>query len=588
MEKKPWEEDYEEPEVAAQDGAKPWEQDYTIKPMSTFGQGDSWKSSMAGGFVRAMRDVPDAGAQLLTRGLEAITPGDFMTKERERVEEINRQAEEEYQTQWRKPGARTDYGRALGNIAATFAPAAAVTRTAGLAQAPLRAAGTAGAVGSVISQPVITPRDVPMTTEQFLAKKVEQAGVGAGAGMAGGYIFDKLGRIIFGPSTPAAAGQASATAAPTARAGATVSGAPSVSVAGGGSTLGKVTPDTTSLTAAQRSILQRGKQMGFKTTPGQESGSVALQQMEARMQSSPMFSGPFSAIKENNQRILNRAAANSIGENADELSSPVLARAAERIGSVFESVKDSAVRAFNPDEAAARIAQINADYEGVTTTAVIDNPLVKQVLKVAGSGQATGQQLGSISSKLGKRASKEMTAANGDRDLGEALFQIKEMVDDLMMEGMNATQKAELMVARQQYRNLMNLEHTGVVNPSSGNVSGLNLAGQLTRKDKSGFLRGGRSNELYDAARFAQAFKPIVGDSGTATRSMEVNPVTAVAMLPFNIAARAYTSAPVTAIARGATGPGVAPNLLTESQRQLLQKIMPITAGLGTTSLMNL
>jgi hypothetical protein len=55
------------------------------------------------------------------------------------------------------------------------------------------------------------------------------------------------------------------------------------------------------------------------------------------------------------------------------------------------------------------------------------------------------------------------------------------------------------------------------------NASGPKLATKLKRKDKSGYLRGGgradnATQDLYDAVRFADTHRGIVGDSGTATR----------------------------------------------------------------------
>ncbi len=59
-------------------------------------------NSPVGGVIRGLRDIPDAGAQLLTRGLEAVSPSGssmekFFKSERQRVEDINRQAELDYQ-----------------------------------------------------------------------------------------------------------------------------------------------------------------------------------------------------------------------------------------------------------------------------------------------------------------------------------------------------------------------------------------------------------------------------------------------------------------------------------------------------------
>jgi hypothetical protein len=135
-------------------------------------------------------------------------------------------------------------------------------------------------------------------------------------------------------------------------------------------------------------------------------------------------------------------------------------------------------------------------------------------------GSANAQQLGQLSSKLGRAAYKAMTSPSGDRDLGKALYAVKDHADDLVESTLSAAERAAYSTARGQYRNLMTLtSRTGIVNPSTGNVSGTALATKLQQADRPGFLFGKNQTPLYQAARFAQAFKPIVGDSGTATRS---------------------------------------------------------------------
>ena len=555
-------------------------------------QSGDMRNSFLGGVVRGMRDIPDAGAQMLTRGLASLTPklfmddeggltesgkiaSDFANRQVQQVEDINRQAEVDYQQNWRngQMTGQMDLGRATGQALGSLAPAVRATQLGNLATAPLRAAGTAGAVSGVL-QPVTVPSQQNMTAEQFAARKVEQAGFGGATGLAGGYLFDKLGRAILGARVP-----------PTAQGAAPLQGAQgtaTASASGGGSTLGRVGPDPSAgLTEAQRAILARGQGMGFKSTPGQSTGSVALQQMEARMESNPFFSGPFNALKDTNQKVLNRAAAEAIGEQADELSSPVLARAADRIGQVFDSVGDDGLRQFDPSMAVDRLTKVLIDAENVTTRPATENALIQKAIQIAERGTASGEELASLTSKLGKVARKEMTSAMGDRDLGEALFSVKDLVDDLLMQNMDDAARAAFAQARNQYRNLIALESRGVINPSSGNVSGLNLASTLSSKDKTGFVRGRNQTPMYDAARFSQAFRPIVGNSGTATRMMDVSPLSMALSLPSNIAAGAYTSGPSAALARAVTGQGLAGGALTDAQRRLLQQYLPVAGGLA-------
>ena len=544
--------------------------------------------SPVGGVVRGLRDIPDAGAQLLTRGLEAIAPSgssleQFARSERRRVEDINRQAELDYQRNWRQGQMRQgeiDVGRVGGNIAGTLLPASAAVRVLGATAAPVRAGAITGAVGGLL-QPVATTPGT--TTPDFFAQKVEQTGAGAALGAGAGYLGDKLSNILFGAKPPSAPmpGQPGVSGAQV-----NVTTTPTATATGGGSTMGAVGPDPSAgLTAAQQSILGRGREMGFRTTPGQQTGSRALQQMEARMESNPFTSGPFNAIKEENQRLLNQATAKAIGVESTELSNPVLAQAQREISKVYKQVASPDVKKLDGNTIQTGIEIVDKAFEGLTTQPLKANIFVKQLEDLAAKGEASGTQLQALSSKIGKRAKNEMTTAMGDRELGSALFQLKEMVDDALAQGLSKEQQAAFQQARSNYRNLMTIRSSqGVVNPSTGNVSGLNLASALTRKDPQGFVFGSNQTPMYEAARFAQAFKPIVGDSGTATRSMELSPLSMMLSAPTNIAARAYTAQPTANLA-SRLQTGVAPSTDMATQ-EMLRRLFPQTGAAGLISLL--
>lgn len=545
-------------------------------------------NSPVGGVIRGLRDIPDAGAQLLTRGLEAISPAgssleQFAQAERKRVEDINRQAELDYQRNWRQGQMRQgeiDVGRVGGNIAATLIPSTAAVRALGAVSAPVRAGAITGAIGGA-SQPVATTSGT--TNPEFFAQKVEQMGAGTVFGAGAGYGADKLSKLLFGTKPPAMPmpGQPGVGGAQV-----NVTTTPTATVTGGGMTPGVVGPDASAgLTAAQQAILGRGKEMGFRTTPGQETGSRSLQQMEARMESSPFTSGPFNTIKTENQKILNRATAQAIGVDSAELSNPVLAQAQRQISNVYQQVASPQVKKVDGNTIQTGIEIVDKAFEGLTTQPFKNNIFVQQVQNIAAKGEASGNELQALSSKIGKRAKNEMTTAMGDRELGSALFQLKEMVDDALAQGLSKEQQAAFQQARANYRNLMTIRsNQGVVNPSTGNVSGLNLASALTRKDPQGFVFGSNQTPMYEAARFAQAFKPIVGDSGTATRSMEVSPLSMMLAAPTNIAARAYTAQPTANLA-SRMQTGIAPSTDAATQ-ELLKKMFPTTGAAGLISLL--
>jgi len=349
------------------------------------------------------------------------------------------------------------------------------------------------------------------------------------------------------------------------------------------------------LTGAQRSAAASGKELGMKLTPGQATGSKPLQMVEAAAESYPITAGPFSAIKQNNQTVLNKQAAKAIGETANSVDSTVLSRAADRIGGVYDEVRATGQRSIDPDQFLTKLGNIEKEYEGLIgegTKSVADHPLVKRLMNYAANGDASAEQLADLGSKLTKASNQQMTSPMGDRQLGMALGDVKSQVDDLLQAGLPAELAKRFGDARGQYRNLMLLtSRQNIVNPSNGNVNGRALAAALQAKDRGGFLFGRNDSPLYDAARFSQAFPAIVGDSGTATRSFNPgNPVNVALSVPAWLASQAYTTAPSVALAKGlSAGSTAAENAAFKGAQKganLLEYLSPLAgAPLGAYGL---
>lgn len=424
--------------------------------------------------------------------------------------------------------------------------------------------------------------------------RLENTASGAALSAGGSWLGNKIIGSLVGQRGAQTATGGSATASSTggsASASSTVSGGATARGSGGGYNFGNVGDDVSAgLTSSQKRLVARNPD--FKLTPGQASGSRSLQQLEAKLESQPMTSGTFNTIKAENQALINRRVAESIGERSNVVDSDVLARAHERIGRVYNIVADQTPRKINTDTFLNRLGGVESNFEGMLFAngkpySVMDHPLAARLFKYAEGGEATGAQLQDLASKLGKAARSQMSG-NGDRQLGMALFEVKNLADDLLEQGLKGKTKQLFSQARSQYRNAMMIEsRVGVLNPSNGNVSGGTLANVLQQQDKAGFLRGGNTSPMYDAARLAQAFKPIVGDSGTATRSALPSPTDFVLSLPFNLATRAYTSNPVIKLA--ARGGDISRNGLLQNLDPKNLKYLPqigAATGIGVGGLL--
>lgn len=304
------------------------------------------------------------------------------------------------------------------------------------------------------------------------------------------------------------------------------------------------------LNSAERGALAAGRDAGLRATPGVTTGSKPLQRLEAAFESKPFTAGPIDAIKDANQTQVNRLFAEAIGETADVVDSTVIDDAFTNLGRVFDdtaaAVSDQPIEAMS---AGRFLAGLQDEFRDLTNRPVLSEPLIKRFISLAEDGQATGRQLRDLTSKLGRKANTQFTSASGDRELGNALGQMKNYVDDIIEGGLSGEQLATYRAAREQYRTLLiGLSRNNIINPSSGNVNANALASALRAKDRSGFLRGQNQSPLYNAARFGQAFQPIVGNSGTATRSVGASD--AVLGLPANLASRLFFSQPATRIAQ--------------------------------------
>lgn len=325
------------------------------------------------------------------------------------------------------------------------------------------------------------------------------------------------------------------------------------------------------LTGAQQQAMEKGKALGMRMTPGTETGSMIARQAEAHASSVPYLSGPFASLARSNQNVLNTTAAKAIGESGTSVDASVLGRAADRMGDVFESVRNpDSVILTDPKTTSTVLDAIDADKAGLLpgSGSVRDNALVKNFETLAQTGSMTGEQVGNLSSKLGKAAYKQMTSPMGDRDLGEALYDVKNHADDILQSTLQGPEQTQYAATRQQYHTLMQLAKPGIVNSSTGDVSGANLANTLQRTDRGGYLFGRNQSDLYNATRFSQAFKPIVGDSGTATRSADLTQM--VAAVPGNLASWAYLRPMAPAMRAFISAPG-------GIQKALKQGISPST-----------
>lgn len=381
------------------------------------------------------------------------------------------------------------------------------------------------------------------------SREANMAG-GAAGGIVGKYIGGKLGDIggailaRLGARRAAQNATANVTVGPSAsQAQAATGGSVNLNVQGGGSGYGTVGADVAAgLTQAQRQALAAGQALGMRATPGQATGSRALQQFEAKLESQPMTSGPFNTIKAGNARVISREFLRAIGETGEEVTPQVIAQADSRIGGAFERAAQN--NRINWDDA------LQADIAGVVQSATNElqeqesRVIARQAEDLLSKAARNGGQVDGAAFQNSRQALTRLSIGNNS-SIGYWARQLREALDDALIRSVGPAESGALATARGQYRILATaMNRTGALNTAKGSVQPGIIANALAQSDKHGYVMGGNQSGLYNALRYAQAFQPIVGDSGTATRSQVTNPLEILMRAPFWAATKAYTSSP--------------------------------------------
>lgn len=448
------------------------------KPVATPSFGDR-AANVGLGVLRGARDPIDAGAQLLTRGLEAIAPSGssfetFMKGERQKVEAINRDAEAQYQGA--RLGKGFDPARLVGNVAATIPMTAALPATIG-GSAIAGGAAAGGAMGAL--QPV---QGEDQSAGDFWTAKAKQTGTGAVLGGGVSAAGKAISRVIQPKSSPE---------------------------------------------------VQALMDIGVSPTPGQVMGG-GLKRVEEAATSIPLVGDAIKraqtrAVEDFNRGTINKAL-EPIGE---KLSNKTLVgrEAIEEAGRKVSAAYDDILPKLTAKADQQFVTQMNSivdlaknlpgerskQFMSIVSDNLISrfNPNTKTI---------SGETLKQAESELGRLAAQYRGSAVADeRLLGSAL---QETVSTLrgLVERSNPALAPRLSAINNSYAQLLRLENAaGRLGSKDGVFSPAALTGAVRQMDSSlrhrAFARGDAM--LQDIAEAGQkVLGPRLPDSGTSTRAM--------------------------------------------------------------------
>lgn len=262
---------------------------------------------------------------------------------------------------------------------------------------------------------------------------------------------------------------------------------------------------------ATRIIERARKDLDWEFMPGERTGSRTLQMVDQHLKTNQATAEWMSRKTARNQQKANAIAAKELGMDSDELSSDVLLNASDAIDKKFRDLAGSSTAKFSNDEVD-RMVQAITNYEQYPGS----NPIVRDWADLLfdsldNNGRLSGTDYKRLQTRLRQKATTLKMSAQGDRDAGIELDNLRGILDDAMERG--STKKGEWKDVRRKYAILKILENPQVTNPISGDVNLIGLARHLDRFDKKGFTKGKNASELYLLGRVGQLDKAQRGQS---------------------------------------------------------------------------
>lgn len=476
--------------------------------------------SAATGFVRGAKDVVDTGASLLSGAFGGPAA-------KARVDAMNAAGKAAYDLRDRNPLAAS-----VGRIGGQLAASGPLVRAAGLA---------AGAVSPTLGQAINTfgaNRSLPMA-----------------ARIPGGAI---AGGITAGAVNPDDAVMGA------------VTGAAFPPVADAASAVGRklAAPVTSYATQSQKYLQRAAEALGFQLTPAARTMNPTMMRVEAGLESNPLTSGPFGRLTQANQRLINQTAAKAIGQNADNLSATILGQADDAIGRRFDAIARHRIPLTPQFEQGVRNAEQQYmsvwGSRGDTKAAGV----ISDALDEAQRGVMTGERYNALRSELSKVTRDAYRTGNSR--LGELTKNLIDTLDDAAVAGLPQGAAQDVAAARTQWKTLLNIERS----LNGENLSAAKMSNVLRREDPRGYLRGGRSSDLYTLVRAGEQFRNLTGDSGTAAR-LSALPIIASSGLGSSLGG--LVGGPAGAVAGAAAGPFAMQGLSMAYLSPLMQKYLSRT-----------
>ena len=313
------------------------------------------------------------------------------------------------------------------------------------------------------------------------------------------------------------------------------------------------------ISASKQAALDAARAIGYRPRLSEVTGSPYIANVEDAVARTPGGEGVMAQFGSANRAAINRAAANSIGENVTEITPQVFANARARITAPFEAVAKLPGR---PIHVGPQLGQAADDVLTAQAKALQPDKTLVEIAKQAkmwaqGRGRLDGQTYNLLRSGLSEAS---YDASGTTRTLyGKLLNALDQSADSSLRAAGHETLADALKPARQQYANLLTLEKGATA--EGGSISAAKVASSLRTSNAAAFREGRMSgNPLYSVAQIGENLKPLRAGSQTYERGVHSSLIDSLLKAPFAYtAAKAVTSPLLTGYARfAANSPSMA------------------------------
>lgn len=287
-------------------------------------------------------------------------------------------------------------------------------------------------------------------------------------------------------------------------------------VGGGLGSLARKAIQPNAIPAARQRSINTLRREGVPVTAGQATGNKALRYAESEIGGQSA-----AAVIDKQAEMFTKSALHRIGESAKRAEPHVMARAYKRIGGEFDRLASRYTLRFD-QQFGQDVADALTEYQAMfppSQQAPIVKDIADDILKAIQTNPAgmAGSTYQKLRSRLGRHAA---TAMRRDPELGDALFDLQNSLDDAMQRSItNPADRTAWGEARRQYKDYLILEKAMAGSGekvASGLVSPAQLKTATVGKSRRNYVQG--KGDFADLARAGNELMLPMPESGTAGR----------------------------------------------------------------------